>query len=134
MARSLITAVAAAVALAASGAHAFTMGEVTATTGVQSTLAASGSVRPAGTIGSVKQSLNASVATKQAQLNGAPAPGPQGWGGKGAGRGAWVTPGAGGKGWGIGGAGGWATASAGGGWATAAQGGGGGWASGPWGG
>jgi hypothetical protein len=126
-------AVAAALVFAASGAGAFSMGEVTATTGVQSTLAASGSTRPAGTIAAVKQSLGASVGTKQAQLDGAAAAPPRGWGGTGAGRGGWAMPGAGAKGWASGAAtGGWASARAGGGWVSGGQVGGGVWASGNW--
>jgi len=61
--------------LAAPVASAFTMGEVTATTGVHGTLARSGSTGAAGTIGTVKRSLGASVGTKQAQLDGAGAGG-----------------------------------------------------------
>ena len=49
-------------------AGAFSMGEVTATTGMQGTLARSGTTNAAGTIGSVKNALGAAAATKQAQI------------------------------------------------------------------
>ncbi len=115
-------------------AQAFTMGEVAATTGVQGTLASSGTSNVAGTIGSVKNALGAAAATKQKQLDGAATQ--MAWGGKAGGASHWATPGTGGgSGWAVasagwsanggGGAGGWA----GGGGKTGA-----GWASGPWGG
>ena len=83
--------------LVAPYAGAFSMGEVTATTGMQGTLAKSGTTGAAGTIGSVQKSLGASVATKQGQL--AAAGGPVSWGGKGGGPGGWAT-GSGWKTWG----------------------------------
>jgi hypothetical protein len=118
---------AAAVVLAGSSAGAFTLGEVTATTGVHQTLAKSGTTSAAGTIGTVKNALGKAVATKQGQLN-ETASAPVGWGGKG-GMGGWAS-GASNGGWATGGKSGWAVASSGG-WAT---GGPGGWASGSWGG
>ena len=112
------------VLVAAPVASAFTLGEAAAATGVQGTLASSGSMRPAGTIGTVKRNLGAAVATKQGQLDGT---GVQiGWGGKG-----------GGSGWGTAGSG-WATKGQGGGWTASASSwatgaaGGGAWASGGW--
>ena len=121
----------AAVALLAPRADAFSMGEVVATTGVQGTLAKSGASSAAGTIGSVKRSLGASVALKQGQLDGAA--GPIAWGGKGGGQSGWATPGGGASGWATpGGASGWATVGGTGGWATASNA-GSAWASGAWG-
>jgi hypothetical protein len=114
------------VLLAAPIASAFTLGETAAATGVQGTLAGSGSTSAAGTIGTVKRSLGAASATKQGQLEGAGVA--IGWGGKGGGPGGWATAAAGG--WATRAQGGWATASTG--WATAAS--GGAWASGGWGG
>jgi len=113
------------VLLAAPIASAFTLGETTATMGVQGTLARSGTSKPAGTIGTVKRSLNAAVAGKQAQLE---ATGLQvGWGGKGGGQSGWT---AAGSGWaGNGGSAGWTTASTN--WASGANG-GGAWATGGW--
>jgi hypothetical protein len=117
----------AAVWFASTPARAFTLGEVTATTGVHGTLARSGSTSAAGTIGSVKNALGKATATKEGQLAAAGG-GPVGWGGKG-GTGGWATASAG-SGWASGsGASGWATASASGGWATGS----GAWASGSWG-
>jgi hypothetical protein len=120
--------IAVAVWLASTPAQAFTLGEVTATTGVHGSLAKSGTSSAAGTIGSVKNALGKAVATKEGQLAGA---GVQvGWGGKGGGTGGWATVGSGG-GWAVGnGASGWATASASGGWSTGKS---GAWASGGWG-
>jgi hypothetical protein len=110
----------------ATPASAFSLGEVTATTGVHGTLAKSGATNAAGTIGSVKNALGKAVATKEGQLAGAGAQ--VGWGGKG-GTGGWATVGNGG-GWAVGsGASGWATASAGG-WSTGRS---SAWASGGWG-
>jgi hypothetical protein len=118
----------AAVWLVSAPAHAFTLGEVTATTGVQGTLAKSGTTSAAGTMASVKGALNRAVATKEGQLAGAGGGQPPSWGGKG-GTGGWASAGAGG-GWATAGGAGWATASAGGGWATGH---GGAWATGGWG-
>ena len=112
------------VLLAAPIASAFTMGEVATTTGMQGTLASSGSRGAAGTIGTVKKSLGASAGAKQAQLDGAAVS--VGWGGKGGGSG-WARSGGG---WTTGAAG-WVTASSS--WAHGANG-GGAWASGGWGG
>jgi hypothetical protein len=111
--------------LVASYAGAFSMGEVTATTGMQGTLARSGTSNPAGTIGTVQRAIGAAAATKQGQL--AAAGGGMSWGGKGGGTGGWAT--ANGSGW--------ATASTG--WAStgttgwASGKGGSAWQSGPWG-
>lgn len=113
------------VLLAAPTASAFTMGEAVATTGVQGTLARSGTTSAAGTIGTVKKSLGASVGTKQAQLDGAG--GQVAWGGKGA---CWATAG-GGTRWTSGGQKGWTVASSS--WSSASSG-GSAWASGSWGG
>jgi hypothetical protein len=115
------------VVLAGSPARAFTLGEVTATTGVHQTLAKSGTRSAASTIGSVKGALNQAVATKNGQLNGS-APAPVGWGGK-PGTGGWVTAGGAAGGWATGGASGWAVASAG---SWAPGGASGAWASGSW--
>jgi hypothetical protein len=122
----------AAVAALAPRADAFTMGETVATTGMQGTLASSGASGAARTIGSVKQSVGAAVATKQGQLDGAA--GPIAWGGKGGGQSAWAKPGGGASGWAMpGGSGGWAVATTGsGGWAMASSA-SAAWASGPWG-
>jgi hypothetical protein len=111
----------------ASAARAFSMGEVTATTGMQGTLAKSGTLKPASTIASVKNAVGAAAATKQAQLDGAAGAVPIGWGGKGGGTGGWARAGGGGNsGWAA--ATGWATASAS--WATGA--GSTAWATGGW--
>jgi hypothetical protein len=112
--------------LAAPYARAFSMGEVAATTGVQGTLAKSGTTNAAGTIGTVQRALGAAAATKQGQL--AAAGGPISWGGKGGGPGGWATASGGGwataaTGWGSTGTTGWASG----------KGGGNAWASGPWG-
>jgi len=126
----------AAVVALAPRAGAFTMGEVAATTGMQGTLAKSGTTNVAGTIGSVKNALGAAVATKQGQLAGA-AGGPVAWGGKGGGQSGWASPGKGGaqSGWASpGSSGGWASTGTAGGWASASNAGAGAWASGPWGG
>jgi len=111
----------------ASAARAFSMGDVTATTGMQGTLAKSGSLKPASTIASVKSAVGAAAATKQGQLDGAAGIAQMGWGGKGGGTGGWATGGAAnGKGWAA--AAGWATASNS--WATGA--GSSAWATGAW--
>lgn len=116
--------------MGASSAHAQSMGEMVATTGVHNTLASSGTMNPKGTIGTVQRAVGAAAATKQAQLDGATGGGgPVGWGGKGGGTGGWATHASGGtSGWAVAGAG-WTTASTG--WATAA--GASAWASGGWG-
>jgi hypothetical protein len=116
--------------LVATPARAQSLGEVTATTGIHGTLAKSGSMNAAGTIGSVKNALGKAVATKEGQLAGA---GIQvGWGGKG-GTGGWASKSAGG-GWSTGGgSSGWAMASTSGGWAAGGGTGSGAWASGGWG-
>jgi len=117
-----------------SSAHAQTLGEAAAATGIHQTLAGTGAGNPAGTINTVKKAVGNAAATKQNQLNGAngaPIMGAVGWGGKGGGRSGWTV--AGGA-WGKGGNGtkGWATASAG--WAGGGKSGpGGAWApSGAW--
>jgi hypothetical protein len=80
MARRLGTIIVlAGVLLTATFASAFSMGEVTATTGMQGTLAKSGTMSAKGPIGVVKGSLAQSVATKQGQL--ASADGAVAWGG-----------------------------------------------------
>ena len=94
------------VLLIAPVASAFTMGEAAVATGIQGTLASSGSMKPAGTIGSVKNAVNAAAATKQGQLERV---GGIGWGGKG-----------GVSGWTIAGAS-WASKGSGGGWTTASS-------------
>lgn len=114
--------------LVATPARAQSLGEVTAATGVAGTLAKSGTMNAAGTIGTVKNALGKAVATKQGQLDGASTQ--MAWGGKGS---AWATRG-GGAGWATKGAGaGWATKGAGAGWMVASAS-GAGWASGGWGG
>jgi hypothetical protein len=112
--------------LAASNAHAFSMGDTMAATGVQGTLAAGGASSVAGTIQGVKSALGKAVATKEGQLNSA-----AGWGGKGGGATAWKAGGA--SAWKAAAAnGGWSSNSGGkGGWATAAA--GKAWSSGGWG-
>jgi len=75
----------------ASAARAFSMGDVTATTGMQGTLAKSGTFKPASTIASVKSAVGAAAATKQGQLDGAAGVAQMGWGGKGGGTGGWAT-------------------------------------------
>ena len=100
-----ITTLAAAL-LAAPVANAFTMGETAVATGIQGSLASSGSMRPAGTIGSVKNALGAAAATKQGQLD--KVGGPIGWGGKGGGASGWAAAGSG-----------WFSKGSGGGWTTA---------------
>jgi hypothetical protein len=112
----------------ASAARAFSMGDVTATTGMQGTLAKSGSLKPASTIASVKSAVGAAAATKQGQLDGAAGAAPIGWGGKGGGPGGWAKAGGGGGNSGWAGATGWATASNS--WATGA--GSTAWATGGW--
>ncbi len=121
--------VVAAVWLVATPARAQSLGEVTATTGIHGTLAKSGTMNAAGTIGSVKNALGKAVATKEGQLAGAGIQ--MGWGGKG-GTGGWASKGAGG-GWSAGGGNtGWAMASASGGWAAGGAN-SGAWARGGWG-
>jgi hypothetical protein len=84
------------VLLTAPRASAFTMGEAVTTTGVQGTLAKSGTTSAKGPIGVVKSSLGQSVATKQGQL--ATAVGAVAWGG-GAGTSGWAVAGPDNSGW-----------------------------------
>ncbi len=119
--------------LAAGSAKAFTMGEVAATTGVQGTLARSGTMKPADTLGTVKRAVGAAAAKKQGQLDAATtgATTQAAWGGKSGGTGGWASgPGGGKSGW-ASGSGGWTTASSG--WASSGTGGASGWATGAWG-
>lgn len=108
----------------APAAAAFTMGEVTATTGVHGTLAASGQPGAAGTISGVNRTLGAAVATKEGQL--ASADGSVAWGG--GGTTGWAAAGGGDGGW-ASGAGGWSAGDDG--WAAGGQG-NSAWVSGGW--
>jgi hypothetical protein len=103
-------------------ARAFTMGEAVATTGVQGTLASSGSTGAAGTINSVKTALGKASTQKQGQLDGALRAWGSGRGGTG-----WSLASAG-KGWSAGGSKGWTVAATSG-WGSAGK---GAWASGGW--
>lgn len=121
-----------AVAAFAARAGAFSMGEVAATTGMQGTLASSGTTHPAGTLGSVKNALNAATAKKQGQLNAAT--GSAAWGGKGGGQSAWASLKGGSSAWASpGGSSGWTGSSGPAGWASASNAAGNAWASGAWG-
>jgi hypothetical protein len=121
------------VAALAPRAGAFSMGEVTATTGVQSTLAQSGTTHAAGTIGAVKNALNAATSTKEGQLAGAA--GGTGWGGKAGTQTAWASLKSGSSAWASPASSGWNAngGTAPGTWATASNAGSGAWASGSWG-
>ena len=128
MVRAFGVMVFAGVLLGISSAHAQSLGETAAATGIHQTLAGTGMGNPAGTLNTVKNAVGAAAATKQGQLNGAagaPVMGALGWGGKGGGHSGW-TPGAGGWKGGAGAAKGWTAASAG--WAGAGKGAGGAWA------
>jgi hypothetical protein len=107
----------------AGSARAFTMGEAVATTGMQGTLASSGSTGAAGTINSVKSALGKVTTQKQGQLDGAV----RAWGGRGGAGSGWSLA-ASGKGWSAGGSKGWAVAATSG-WGSAGK---GAWASGGW--